>query len=264
MFSRKEFEKIAQILLCRDTNNINSASNAFSLNFKGQLKKTKYKYLVVILFLILLVFYNNFFLVFVPFLFLYGYLKDRQKNIIKNLDFERDYVPFLISLISSIKTGLDPFMAFCECGKLFPENSILRHEITLVEEYVEKGASEDDAIKKFAVFIDHPDLFLFRTTFILARREGASLATSLQRLVKVTRQRQSFRRKIRAALAMQRLSAIGITACAILIALIQAVTNYQILVTAWHNSTGFIAILLGCLLIIFGLIWTLYLARRRI
>ncbi|MGI6523797.1 MAG: type II secretion system F family protein [Bdellovibrionota bacterium] len=179
-------------------------------------------------------------------------------------DFERDYVPFLLSLASGVRTGMDPFVAICECGSLFPSTSSLRKEVSDLQEKVSRGVSEDTAVREFAASILHPDIQLFRSTFILARREGSSLGDSLRRLGRVTRQRQSFRRKLKGALAMQRLSAIGITGCAVLIGLLQAVTNIDALKDAFNHPLGSLAMMFGVGLIALGLVWMLYLSRRRI
>ena len=179
-------------------------------------------------------------------------------------EFEKDYVPFLIALASGIRTGLDPIVAFSKCGELFSEESLLRKKIIEFENKLSKGKTEDEALVTFADDIAHPDLKLFRSTMILARREGASLATCLRRLAQVTRRRQSFRRKIKSALALQKLSTFGICGCALIIAFIQLASNYEILKEAMANPIGSIAIKTSISLILLGLGWMLYMSRRRI
>ena len=179
-------------------------------------------------------------------------------------EFERDYVPLLISVASGIRTGLDPLIALEECGSLFSEGSILRKELAIFSERLERGEDEDHAIWSLAASIKHPDLKLFKSTFILARKEGSSLGASLQRLAKVTRQRQSFRRKIKGALAMQRLSAVGIAGCAIIIGLIQVAGNANLISDALNHPLGFWALTVGVSLMVIGLGWMLYMSRRRL
>ena len=178
--------------------------------------------------------------------------------------FERDYVPFLLSLASGVRTGLDPLVAIRECAALFPQKSELRRQVEDLCDVIARGAEEEKAIRGFAGSIAHPDIQLFRTTLILARKEGSSLGESLQRLARVTRQRQSFRRKMRAALAMQRLSAIGIGGCAVVIGLIQTAGNADVLVNAFNHPLGYRALSAGLTLMGFGLLWMVQMSKRRV
>ncbi len=187
--------------------------------------------------------------------------RDRERSA---LSFERDYPALLLSLASGVRTGLDPFSALCKTQELFSEGSEMKQQLIGLSLAVERGASEEEAVRGFAADIAHPDLKLFRTAFILARKEGASLAESLQRLARVTRQRQSFRRKVKAAVAMQKLSAIGIGLCTLVIATIQAGTNPAALQTALHDPTGSRVLTAGLLLVLTGLFWMFSLTRSKL
>jgi len=169
--------------------------------------------------------------------------------------FEGDYTALLISLASAVRAGMDPLAALGECGRLLPEGSPARIEVESLCRSIDSGSSERSAILAFAADIDHPDIALFRSCFLLARTHGSSLGPCLQRLAKVTRQRQSFRRKIRAAVAMQRLSSIGIAACAAAIGLIQAFANLEGLREAFAHPVGHRILIGGAGLIAAGLIW---------
>jgi tight adherence protein B len=178
--------------------------------------------------------------------------------------FERDYPAFLLSLSSSIRTGIDPLMAFSQCGELFPQDSVLRSEVQKTSLLIERGAQENAAIGNFARTIDHPDIGLFRAAMILSRQQGSSLGACLHRLTRVTRQRQSFRRKTSAAVAMQRLSAFGIAGCTIIVGMIQGTSNPQAIKDAFNHPAGRIGLMLGLGLVVVGLLWMLRMSRRRI
>ncbi|MDC0358912.1 type II secretion system F family protein [Oligoflexia bacterium] len=178
--------------------------------------------------------------------------------------FERDYTALLLSLASGIRTGLDPMAALAKSHELFQENSEVRKEVEALHKHIEQGDSEELVLQKFGATIDHPDIKLFRTAFILARKEGSSLALCLQRLAKVTRQRQSFRRKTRAAVAMQKLSAFGIAGCAIIIGVIQVVTNAKAIADALDHPLGSKALFVGVALMVTGLVWMVRMAKARI
>ena len=124
--------------------------------------------------------------------------------------------------------------------------------------------SEDEVIRHFAESGRHPDIALFRTAFVLARKEGSAIGACLERLASVTRQRQSFCRKIRGAVAMQRLSAIGIVACFVAIACFQGITNRERLGLAIHSPLGAKMLLLSVGLILFGVGWMFQISKQRL
>ncbi len=178
--------------------------------------------------------------------------------------FERDYPAFLIALAASIRTGLDPLSAMVGLKDLFPATSSLGRELVTVASVIEAGDTEDAAIAAFGAEIAHPDLPLFRSAFLLARREGSSLGDCLERLASVTRARQSFRRKTKAAVAMQRLSAFGIAACAVLIGIMQATANFEAMKLAFSHPVGSRLLVVGALLVALGLSWMLHITRSRV
>jgi Flp pilus assembly protein TadB len=192
------------------------------------------------------------------------WLQVKQVAHLRALSFESDYTALLLSLASAVRTGRDPLSALEDSPGLFNAKSEVRREIEILKSALERGATEDDAVKNFGSSIDHPDVKLFTTAFILARREGASLAESLQRLARVTRQRQSFRRKTRAAVAMQKLSAFGISGCAIVICVIQGLSNPEGIMEAFHNPLGVKLLSCGVFLIVGGLLWMLRISAQKV
>lgn len=189
-------------------------------------------------------------------------LESRSKKRVDS--FDKDYTAFLLSLASGVKTGLDPLVALTTAGHLFTKDSEMQGCITKLNHSLERGKSEEEAIREFAADIAHPDLRLFRTAFVLARKEGSSLAECLQRLARVTRQRQSFRRKILSAVAMQKLSAFGIGGCAIVICIIQATGNPEAIQTAMEHPMGSKMLAAGAVLILTGIVWMLRMAKARL
>lgn len=178
--------------------------------------------------------------------------------------FEEDYPTFLLSLASSVRTGLDPIDGIKVVNQMLSEKSVLRIELESLLKKLESGFPEEEAIFSFGKSIQHPDISLFTTALILSRREGSSLGACLQRLTKVTRQRQSFRRKAKSAVAMQRLSSFGIAGCSALIGFGQIFMNPQGFNQAWHHPMGFSLLLTGLGLLLGGLVWMLYIARSRV
>jgi len=192
------------------------------------------------------------------------YQRLKRKAFARAASFEKDYTALLLSLASGVRTGLDPLSALCASSDLFASDSEIKKELEKLKIQIDDGASEESAVKGFASSINHPDIRLFTTAFILARKEGSSLSECLQRLAKVTRQRQSFRRKVRGAVAMQRLSAFGIGGCTIVIGLIQYTTNPEAMIQAVNHPLGFKTLAIGMGLITFGLVWMLNMSKSKI
>jgi len=178
--------------------------------------------------------------------------------------FERDYPAMLLSLSSSIRTGLDPLVALQRTGELFSPPSEVGNELQALCQNLERGLTEEQAVRLFGRSIQHPDIRLFQTAFLLARREGSSLSACLQRLVRVTRNRQSFRRKMRGAVAMQKLSALGIAGCAVAIVCIQATTNLGAIKLALEHPVGSRMLAAGLALMSIGIVWMLRMSKARL
>jgi Flp pilus assembly protein TadB len=188
----------------------------------------------------------------------------KRKATARAHSFEKDYTAMLLSLASAIRTGLDPLAAVLQLGKLFAPTSEVYKELSELRSNIESGMQEEEAVRRFGSTIAHPDLRLFTTAFIMARREGSSLSDCLQRLARVTRQRQSFRRKIRSAVAMQKLSAIGIGASACVIGIIQMASNAEGLKLAIDHPIGSKILGAGIFLITAGIAWMMRMARPRV
>ena len=63
----------------------------------------------------------------------------KAKGVGRAKSFESDFTALLLSLASSIRTGMDPLAALLKASDLFPERSVLRGEIEKVKEAVEAG-----------------------------------------------------------------------------------------------------------------------------
>ena len=196
-------------------------------------------------------------------IFLVAYLRLGGQVAIRRTNFEKDYTALLLSLASSVRTGLDPLVALIKCKDLFSPKSEVAKEIDGLNRNVESGKTEENCLQLFGATIPHADIQLFRTAFILSRKEGASLGMCLERLAKVTRQRQSFRRKVKSAVAMQKMSAFGIGACTVVIGLIQFMANPKGVRDALEHPIGFKLIVLGVGLVLFGIIWMMRMARAK-
>jgi Flp pilus assembly protein TadB len=124
------------------------------------------------------------------------------------------------------------------------------------------GVSEEEVIEEWLRDFNNSDVELFKECLILARRQGSPLAEPLHRVARVVRQRQAFRRKATTALAMHRMSAIGIALCAVAIGAIQVAMNPQGIEVAIHHKSGARFLVGGVLFMIAGLGWMLRIGAR--
>ena len=178
--------------------------------------------------------------------------------------FEQDYPAFLHSVATGVRTGLDPIAAIKSSISLLPPGSPLSEVVNEFLEAMRQGVSEAIAIDRIGDGIGHPDLSLLRSALRLAREEGSSISTCLCRLARVTQQRQVFRRKVRTALALQRLSARAIVLCTLLIALVQYSVNRDALQMALSHPVGQKCIWFGVLSTVLGMVWIQTLSLRRV
>jgi tight adherence protein B len=178
--------------------------------------------------------------------------------------FSNDLPALLVALASIIRAGGDAITALLECRDLFEEGGEMCSQLERFRDQVKAGKTESEALRNFAKDIPLHEVQLLRRALLLARSEGSSLGPALVRLARVTRQRQSFERKVRSALAMQRLSSIGLVACAAGILLFQYSTNPGSVERALANPGGLLCMTAGCVLMIVGTAWMIFLSSRRI
>lgn len=170
---------------------------------------------------------------------------------------DRDLPALLTSVASSVRAGTDPLSALLGAKDYFPKGTVLLDEIEKVRQGIHEGRDEEEVLEGFLTLYGIGDGELFKGCLILSRRHGGSLADSLHRITRVVRQRQSFRRKTKSALAMHRMSAIGIALCAVAMGALQFGTNPQSLSIAFNHPVGSKILCGGLFLIVTGLGWML-------
>jgi Flp pilus assembly protein TadB len=190
------------------------------------------------------------------------YLFASRKEKRRHAAIERDLPALLTSVASSVRAGIDPLRAIGDAEEYFPADSPFVSEVRLFKQRIGAGEDEFETIEQFLADDDHADVELFKRCILLSRRHGSSLADPLHRVVRVVRQRQSFKRKTRAALAMHRMSAIGIALCAMLIAAMQAAMNAKGVAIAFERPAGIVLLSLGGVLIGLGVGWMLTMGRE--
>ncbi len=217
----------------------------------------------LVLAIILMIFTGSLLISGIPIIIVLGemFLLKRKVRVRAKL-FDQDYCALLLSIASSVKSGADPILALSQAISLFPAETVMNGEVQQFKHDLETGLTEEQALMRFGARINNRDIDMFRTEMGVARKEGSALGECLQRLAKVTRQRQSFARKVKSAVAMQKLASWGIGACTIAIGFIQYFANPESLHKAWDHPIGFPVMIIGLSLIAVGFIWMRKLSGR--
>jgi tight adherence protein B len=169
--------------------------------------------------------------------------------------FEADFPSFINSFTAAIRTGLDPLSALKSIEEILGKECLIAREVKNIFRELESGASEEAAIQKFADAYEFHDVSLFKTSLVLSRKEGSALSPILKRLVKITRQRQYFRKKICSALTMQKVSAFGILLCLKIIMVAQCIFNYKVITETLQHPLGIRLLSIGIIAISVGTVW---------
>ncbi len=175
---------------------------------------------------------------------------------------DRELPALLTSVASAVRAGIDPLSALLGTREYFPKESALMHEVEKIRDGLAKGAQEEAVLETFLTTYGSQEGELFKRCLILSRRHGSSLAEPLYRITRVVRQRQSFRRKIKAALAMHRMSAVGIALCAMAMGALQYVMNPHAFTIATQHPTGSKLLIVGIALMVIGVVWMMCIGRE--
>lgn len=180
------------------------------------------------------------------------------------LAFERDYPAFLMSIASRVKTGVDPFEALLQGAEGVDQSSLLSRALQQAEQTRQSTGSEQAAIHRLVQEIPHGDVPLLGESLRIARITGAAISSTLYRLAKVTRARQSFRRKANAAVAMQRLSTYGILGCCSVLLIAQSIALPGAIAQVFGDRPMTILFLGGLCCLGVGSWWMLWLTRVKV
>ncbi|MCB0310479.1 MAG: type II secretion system F family protein [Bdellovibrionales bacterium] len=178
--------------------------------------------------------------------------------------FDSDYPQFLLSLVGLLKTGMNPMGAIEAAAESLENDSLLRHEVILMNERLRFGVSEDKSIGSFGEDIFHPEIELFVQALLLSRRVGGNLSDTLDRLAKQVRKRQYFRQSANAAVGMQRGS------IWVIIFILVALEGYLLLIYpqavtgAWKDELGWSVWQFGIMVILLGIYWVRQVTKIRV
>jgi Flp pilus assembly protein TadB len=169
--------------------------------------------------------------------------------------FEEEFISFILSFTSIIRSGVDIFEAFLRSKTLYQmDKSLIYSEITQLVSNIEDGMSFEEAILLFGEKYNNSDCKLFQSAVKLSLSHGGSLGETLEKLAQVLRQRQAFKRKTRSALALQKMSALGMILAVIAVLLVQSLSQADALTKTLASPIGLKFIICGLALSAVGLL----------
>ncbi len=177
--------------------------------------------------------------------------------------FDADYPAFLLSVVSMLKTGMNPIQALDAAARGLDQASLVRSEVELMIERLRLGVAEDRSIGSFGEDIFHSEIELFVQALILSRRVGGTLSDTLERLSKQVRRRQYFRASAQAAVSMQRGSIWFIVAILIALEAYIFVIYPEAVVGAIKDKIGWQIWQAGILFIMAGIFWVRQVTKIR-
>jgi len=178
--------------------------------------------------------------------------------------FDADYAPFLLSLVSLLKTGMNTMTAIEAAAKGLEDGSLVKEEVILMLERLRYGVSEEKSIGAFGEDIFHPEIELFVQALLLSRRVGGNLSETLDRLAKQVRKRQFFRESAVAAVGMQRGSIWFILCIMVAMEVYLYFVYPQAITDAIKDSLGWQVWQVGIVAILLGMYWVRQVTKIRV
>jgi len=178
--------------------------------------------------------------------------------------FDEDYPVFLNSVVSLLKTGMQPLSALQAGAEALDEGSLVRAEVHLLIERLQLGLTEEQALGAFGEDIPHPELELFVQSLLLNRKVGGMLSSTLDRLGKQVRKRQEFRKKAVAAVGMERGSIWAIAVIMTLLMFYLFFSSPDLVVGAFEHDVGKKMFQGGIMVIVLGIYWSRRVTRIKI
>lgn len=178
--------------------------------------------------------------------------------------FDKDYPAFLLNVVSMLKTGMNTMSALDSAADGLGEQSLVRHEVKLMNERLRFGVSEEKSIGTFGEDIFHPEIELFVQALILSKRVGGKLSDTLDRLATQVRKRQHFRASANSAIGLQRGS------IWVIIVIMIALEGYifwvspNLVESTFQTDTGWMIFQTSICIILLGIYWIRQITKLKI
>lgn len=165
------------------------------------------------------------------------------------LEFAGDYPTVLLAAASSIKAGLTAYLALERSVRLLPRMSLARLEVEKLLSALRQGCPKEEAIRKFGQEVRLPELNLFRSAFLLVMENGGKFAPTLERLSKVSKDRQMLIGSARVSTATMRMTANIVLGVAPFLLFVISLRSKDFWQTLFHHPTANFVASIGIVLI---------------
>jgi tight adherence protein B len=162
-----------------------------------------------------------------PLLFLRVARSFRQSKFIEQLPDALDVI------VRSLRSGHPIPVALAMVGREMPDP--IGTEFGLAVDEMTYGLDTEQALQNLYMRVGHPDLAMLVTAVSLQTSTGGNLSDILKTLAKIIRDRFQLRRKVRSLSAEGRISAYGMTALPIVLALFINTQNPDYYGSVWDN-----------------------------
>lgn len=170
----------------------------------------------------------------------------------RRAEFDADLCALIQGLLLGVRSGREPIRVMSELGVLFEPASRMGECLKALEAARGAGATDEELLGACARNMPSRHGKLLCQALLLSGRYGSSLGAPLERLLRSARERQSLERKVRTALAMHKLAAVGILGCSLVVLLTQFAANADALRAAWMHPVAGKVLVLGVTLMGLG------------
>lgn len=178
--------------------------------------------------------------------------------------FDKDYSPFLLSLVGLLKTGMNTLTGIEAAAEGLEPGALVRQEVELMLERLRFGVPEEKSIGSFGEDVNHPEIELFVEALLLNKRLGGNLSDTLERLSRQVRRRQYFREAAVAAIGLQRGSLWFIIAILVALEVYLFIVMPETVIYSLKDPIGWMGWQAALLLASMGILWLKQVTKIRV
>ena len=128
----------------------------------------------------------------------------------------------------------------------------MSEEFAILRQQLKLGMNFDEALESMSQRVGSDDLTLVTTAILISRRTGGNVTEIFDRISETIRGRMRVERKVRSLTAQGRLQGIVVSLMPLLLCLVMTVVRPGLMIPFLTSATGFLAVLLTCVLITAG------------
>lgn len=178
----------------------------------------------------------------------YGYLLNRERSFLRKFD---EQLPEALDLLArAIRSGYAIGAGFELIAKEMAEP--IKSEFRATVDEMNMGLTMKDAFANFCARVPSSDLRFFAIAILIQKETGGNIAEILDRISRLIRERQQFKRQVRALTAEGRLSAWILILLPLLMLTYMYFVNYDYISQLWTDEAGLYMLVSGFFLQLVG------------